>query len=581
MEFTHYKARLSALCTGEVPTKDTASLEIHDAAKKALEECVVDSDGSGAKRKLEEKEAMDAAEKAKTRVKSAEELELQVVSGDLKAPSQKKSAPKFSNDAEAIEAFKQLLNDKKVPAKASWMEAMGFGIANDPRFKALKSLKKKKKALEDYATWKQQKEEDGAKERKAKQLEELKDLLKKYSKGENTPKITGRMRMSEVAEILEREKIYKEFTDKNERDDIIKTFIDDLYQEQKKSQARERRKLFKEATQALEELAEKKEVTVKHGWGEDISSFLKQSTDKRIKAIEPIDLPELWKSFVADYKERERRRRSELERERREKTKRATLDLYEWILAALRKGNMSVSLKGAELEKELQDQKDFKTLCEYNAKRKAEDEYKAAVRKVQREVEPCRKSLKKLMKKAGIKVLEEISWDMLLEKHGGILIEDKSGKSVPLKDRIEPLAQEFGLGTLKTALRVICADYIVRFNRKKTDFEDLLWDIIYKSEHVGMTWEMAKAKICNEEEYLALPNDEIRLQLFKEYMIKFNARKEQKRLAMKRKLDPGNGDGPAEDGEIMDDAEKQPEKRKRNEDEEEKQTSESNKAGKG
>ena len=563
MEFTHYKARLSALCTGEVPTKDTASLEIHDAAKKALEECVVDSDGSGAKRKLEEKAATEEAEKSKTRVKSAQELELQVVSGDLKAPTQKKTGPKFNNDAEAVEAFKQLLNDKKVPAKATWMEAMGFGIANDPRFKALKSLKKKKKALEDYATWKQEKEEAGMKETKAQQRKELKDLLELYAKGEEKkPKITGRMRLGDVADILELEPAYKDYVDKDERDDTVKRFIDDLYVEQKKTAARERRKLFKEATVALEELVEKEELSVKHGWGEEVSSLLKKSSDERIKAVEHVDLPELWKTFVADYKERERRQRSERERERREKTKRATLDLYEWILTALRKGSMSLELRRKPLEEALKDQKDFKLLCEYDAKHKAEDEYRAAVRKVQREVEPCRKSLKKLLKKAKVKIVEEISWDELLEKHGNAIVEDKDDKPGPLKDKIKPLVDEFGLGSLKSAFGIITADYKKRYERKKKDFEELLWDFIYKSEHVGMTWEMAKAKICNEEEYLALPSDEVRIEIFKQYMIKFNARKEKKRLALKRKLNPGSG--PAEDGEIMDE-EKPPEKRTRSE----------------
>jgi hypothetical protein len=59
----------------------------------------------------------------------------------------------------------------------------------------------------------------------------------------------------------------------------------------------------------------------------------------------------------------------------------------------------------------------------------------------------------------------------------------------------------------------------------------MLEDFIFKTEHVGLTWETAKPKFDKEEEYIDLGTDEQRVPLFEKFMVSFRARKEKKRKA--------------------------------------------------
>jgi pentatricopeptide repeat protein len=55
-----------------------------------------------------------------------------------------KNKKQYKNMEEAKEAFKQMLEDKKVSPDAKWNEAMAKGIANDKRFRALKTMAQRK-----------------------------------------------------------------------------------------------------------------------------------------------------------------------------------------------------------------------------------------------------------------------------------------------------------------------------------------------------------------------------------------------------------------------------------------------------
>jgi hypothetical protein len=141
-------------------------MERNRVARLALAECVVNLDGPSPEEIAAEAAAAAAADtqggddtegddagdavdnkpNENTGAKSAARLmtDLKTVSGDLKAETDGTNKRQYKNMEEAKEAFKEMLADKNVPPDAKWNEAMAKGIANDKRFRALKTMAQRK-----------------------------------------------------------------------------------------------------------------------------------------------------------------------------------------------------------------------------------------------------------------------------------------------------------------------------------------------------------------------------------------------------------------------------------------------------
>ncbi|XP_052247261.1 pre-mRNA-processing factor 40 homolog A-like isoform X2 [Dreissena polymorpha] len=97
-------------------------------------------------------------------------------------PQQKKQMPlKFRNKKEAMDAFKALLKEKKVPSTASWENAMKL-IVNDPRYGALKHLNERKQAFNEYKTQRVKEEKEEARLRAKQAKEDLEKFLLRHEK---------------------------------------------------------------------------------------------------------------------------------------------------------------------------------------------------------------------------------------------------------------------------------------------------------------------------------------------------------------------------------------------------------------
>jgi hypothetical protein len=141
MEFTRYKEKLRGLCMGEAPTKDMDSLALFKAARQALDECLVGICNDNGE---------DKAVKKANKVMSGRELNFALVSGNLKGPP--RNHPKGS-EADCLNAFKELLKERRVPPGASWNFAIQHGIANDERFFWLPTQSLRTQALDEYTDW--------------------------------------------------------------------------------------------------------------------------------------------------------------------------------------------------------------------------------------------------------------------------------------------------------------------------------------------------------------------------------------------------------------------------------------------
>ncbi|XP_053374392.1 pre-mRNA-processing factor 40 homolog B-like isoform X4 [Mercenaria mercenaria] len=88
---------------------------------------------------------------------------------------------KFRNKKEAMDAFKSLLKEKKVPSNATWENAMKL-IVNDPRYGALKHLNERKQAFNEYKTQRVKEEKEEARLRAKQAKEDLEQFLLSHDK---------------------------------------------------------------------------------------------------------------------------------------------------------------------------------------------------------------------------------------------------------------------------------------------------------------------------------------------------------------------------------------------------------------
>ncbi|XP_040567310.1 LOW QUALITY PROTEIN: pre-mRNA-processing factor 40 homolog A [Lepeophtheirus salmonis] len=82
----------------------------------------------------------------------------------------------FKDKKEAMEAFKDLLREKKVPSTANWETALKM-ISRDPRYEYLSKLNEKKQAFNAYKINKQKEEKEEQRLRDKKAKEDFEDFL--------------------------------------------------------------------------------------------------------------------------------------------------------------------------------------------------------------------------------------------------------------------------------------------------------------------------------------------------------------------------------------------------------------------
>merc|ERR1719167_1072069 len=82
----------------------------------------------------------------------------------------------FRDKREAMEALKDLLRDKNVPASANWESALKM-INKDPRWETLSKLSEKKQAFNAYKIQKQKEEKEETRLAAIKNKEDLEHFL--------------------------------------------------------------------------------------------------------------------------------------------------------------------------------------------------------------------------------------------------------------------------------------------------------------------------------------------------------------------------------------------------------------------
>lgn len=222
----------------------------------------------------------------------------------------------FKDKKEAIEAFKEFLKEKNVPA-CTWEQCIKI-ISKDPKYNAFKKLNEKKQAFNAYKTQKQKEEKEEQRLKAKKSKENLEKFLMSHEKIDSTIKY---YRCEEMFSNLEVWKAVPE----TDRRDIFDDCVFNLAQREKE----EAKVLKKRNIKVLRKLLESMDsITYQSTWSEaqvllldnnefksDISLLGMDKEDALIVFEEHIRALELEE---AEERENEKRRQKRLQRKNRD-----------------------------------------------------------------------------------------------------------------------------------------------------------------------------------------------------------------------------------------------------------------------
>ncbi|XP_076360616.1 pre-mRNA processing factor 40 isoform X2 [Tachypleus tridentatus] len=216
----------------------------------------------------------------------------------------------FKDKKEAIEAFKELLREKKVPSNASWDQALKL-IVNDSRYGTLKKLNEKKQAFNAYKTQKakEEKEEQRLKAKKAK--EDLEQFL------QTTDKMLSTVRYRKAEQLFGELDVWKAVPER-ERKELYDDVLFFLAKREKEEAKALRKRNMRVLSDVLDSMTS---ITYRTTWQEAQQLLLDNPTFSEDAELLGMDKEDALIVFEEHIRQLEQEEEEEKERERK-RTKR-------------------------------------------------------------------------------------------------------------------------------------------------------------------------------------------------------------------------------------------------------------------
>mmetsp|Transcript_24609 Transcript_24609/g.26920 ORF Transcript_24609/g.26920 Transcript_24609/m.26920 type:complete len:825 (-) Transcript_24609:144-2618(-) len=194
----------------------------------------------------------------------------------------------YASQAEASEAFKELLSHKNISTIAKMKEVQEL-CQNDPRWEALKTMGERKQALAEYQTKKLKQEKEAAKVKARKHKDAFLLMLAE------TTDIDARTKWKDAIDILKDDVRYKNVEDSREREELFREFILEL-------EKKEREDTYKQKDRALTYVKETLQSIANNNNATQTASSSSSSTSSSFAKIQ--QLPALtYKSNWNDYRQ--------------------------------------------------------------------------------------------------------------------------------------------------------------------------------------------------------------------------------------------------------------------------------------
>ena len=493
--------------------------------------------------------------------------------------------PTFATKAEAVAAFKALLEEKKVSVTAS-IRIVTETCQSDGRWFALKTSGERKQALTEYQTQRQKIEREVQRNKDKKARDSFLMML-----AENTD-IHSRTRWRDASVLLQDDARYKNVSDEREREDLFNDFVLELEKKEKDDKAKQRTKVLLVLTKIIDNLYDNGSITHKSTWTEMKGTLLQRTQGAEFKALNESDIRKHFEEFLkkqeAVFKEKERMEREEMEREllvKKEPFKRELLKLAD-------DGKINVNTRWRELLEHGIDAWDsYQSLLSFYQSKdtravgitgEPRDAFDSILSDVRNDFKVDKRVVKDFLYDTQLDILKDTPFSVLSDAVRKFINEvaEKSykatntssvaaSKSIAIttgnteegeevedtlnrnRDICSTKLQEM-LSKRPANLQIIFDDLVSdaieeykeeqkRMARKIERFVQLLEEYFYRSDHVDTTWSDAKKCLSKHSAYDDLPKAE-RKRLFKEYMTELETKvpsklKDDTEIGKKRKLD--------------------------------------------
>jgi hypothetical protein len=218
----------------------------------------------------------------------------------------------YASAAEAMEAFKDLLQQQQISSAAKFKEVQDL-CGHDPRWEALKTQGEKRQALAEYQTKRLKQEKEESKVKAKKHREAFLRMLAEHTD------IDVRTRWRQAQEMLREDIRFKNVDDAREREDLFQEFINELEKKEKEDRQRQKDRAMQillELFQRMREPANNSLVLhAQSTWSEHKETLLSLLQRPDLRVMDETDMRRAFQDFVTrlqqEAKLEERRRREE------------------------------------------------------------------------------------------------------------------------------------------------------------------------------------------------------------------------------------------------------------------------------
>lgn len=250
----------------------------------------------------------------------------------------------YANKQEAKEAFRQLLEDRRVHPDDDWTKAMKK-IINDERWTALKSVGEKRATFAEWADHKRKEEREALRMQRKKARDDFMQML-----DDNRDRLSGRMSFRKATQLLSSEPRFTAVEHDGERAELY----DDWAAVQEKRERQQAEERHKRHVAAFQQLLEERVDNDSLDYRDSMGSWrrVKDMLSKE-HAFTELDREErmvIWDQFIRNVrrrederKEREREQRKALEKQQRD-------DFRDMLRDRYRRGTLSLSTRWKEME---------------------------------------------------------------------------------------------------------------------------------------------------------------------------------------------------------------------------------------
>lgn len=232
------------------------------------------------------------------------------------------STPKvtYATPAEAMEAFKDMLQHHHITSTAKFKEVQDVCGA-DPRWEALKTMGEKRQAVAEYQTKRVKAEKEEAKQKAKKHREAFLRMLAEHTD------IDARTRWRQAQEMLKDDARFKNVEESREREDLFQEFIAELEKKEREDRHKHKERALLIVNDIFNRMREPASgnnggnatVHAQSTWGEHRDTLLSLLQRPDLRALDDGDIKRAFLDFVQklqeEAKQEEKRKREQWQRD--------------------------------------------------------------------------------------------------------------------------------------------------------------------------------------------------------------------------------------------------------------------------